>query len=255
MAQFTVTGEVDPFLHVSLQQGEKIYCESNAMVMMEDTLDLKGKMGGFGQALMRSFANGESLFQQHIEAVRGAGDCLLSPVLMGGMQILDVGTNSYCLSDGAFVAAEANVSLVSKMEKLSVQGVLMSMFGQAGGFFYSQASGFGKLVVSGMGSLFTLDVEPNKDIIIDNAHVVAWDSQLQHKVSLSTGQDTGLVNRLVNSVTSGEGVVLRFSGKGKVVICSRNKENFVKWIASSVGSGSHSNSSGFNFNFGAGNGS
>ncbi|HMY82972.1 MAG TPA: AIM24 family protein, partial [Agitococcus sp.] len=55
MAQFTVTGEVDPFLHVSLQQGEKIYCESNSMVMMEDTLDLKGKMGGFGQALMRSF--------------------------------------------------------------------------------------------------------------------------------------------------------------------------------------------------------
>ena len=172
MAQFTVTGEVDPFLHVSLTQGEKIYCESNSMVMMEDTLDLKGKMGGFGQALMRSFANGESLFQQHIEAVRGAGDCLLSPVLMGGMQILDVGTSSYCLSDGAFVAAETGVSLVSRMEQLSAQGALMSMFGQAGGFFYSEASGFGKLIVSGMGSLFTLDVEPNKDVIIDNNVII-----------------------------------------------------------------------------------
>ncbi|MFO1391151.1 MAG: TIGR00266 family protein [Agitococcus sp.] len=234
MAQFTVTGEVDPFLHVSLAQGEKIYCESNAMVMMEDTLDLKGKMGGFGQALMRSFANGESLFQQHIEAVRGAGDCLLSPVLMGGMQILDVGTSSYCLSDGAFVAAETGVSLVSRMEQLSVQGALMSMFGQAGGFFYSEASGFGKLIVSGMGSLFTLDVEPNKDVIIDNAHVVAWDSRLQHKVSLGTSQGGGLMGRLVNSVTSGEGVVLRFSGKGKVVICSRNKDNFIAWMRSST---------------------
>ncbi|MFO1373418.1 MAG: TIGR00266 family protein [Agitococcus sp.] len=234
MAQFTVTGEVDPFLHVSLTQGEKIYCESNSMVMMEDTLDLKGKMGGWGQAIMRSFANGESLFQQHIEAVRGAGDCLLSPVLTGGMQVLDVGTSSYCLSDGAFVAAETGVSLVSRMEQLSVQGALMSMFGQAGGFFYSEASGFGKLVVSGMGSLFTLDVDPNKDVIIDNAHVVAWDSRLQHKVSLSTSQGGGLMGRLVNSVTSGEGVVLRFSGKGKVVICSRNKENFIAWMRSST---------------------
>ena len=234
MAQFTVTGEVDPFLHVSLTQGEKIYCESNSMVMMEDTLDLKGKMGGWGQAIMRSFANGESLFQQHIEAVRGAGDCLLSPVLTGGMQVLDVGTSSYCLSDGAFVAAETGVSLVSRMEQLSVQGALMSMFGQAGGFFYSEASGFGKLVVSGMGSLFTLDVEPNKDVIIDNAHVVAWDSRLQHKVSLGTSQGGGLMGRLVNSVTSGEGVVLRFSGKGKVVICSRNKENFIAWMRSST---------------------
>ena len=40
MAQFTITEGADPFLHVSLQQGEKIYCESNSMVMMEDTLDI-----------------------------------------------------------------------------------------------------------------------------------------------------------------------------------------------------------------------
>ena len=74
MAQFTVTGEIDPFLHISLLQGEKIYCESNAMVMMESALDLKGKMtGGLGSALMRRFANDESFFQQHIEAVRGGG--------------------------------------------------------------------------------------------------------------------------------------------------------------------------------------
>jgi uncharacterized protein (TIGR00266 family) len=230
MPQFTVTGDVDPFLHVSMQQGEKIYCESNAMVMMEDTLDLKGKMGGVGQALMRTFANGESLFMQHIEAVRGQGDCLLSPLLSGSMEVLDVGTNTYCLSDGAFVAAEAGVSLVSRMEQLSVQGALMSMFGQAGGFFYSEASGYGKLIVSGMGSTFTLDVEPNKDIIVDNAHVVAWDSRLQHKVSLSTRQGGGVLGRLANSVMSGEGVVLRFSGKGKVVICSRNKDNFIAWL-------------------------
>lgn len=34
MPQFTVTGDVDPFLHVSLRKGEKIYCESDAMVMI-----------------------------------------------------------------------------------------------------------------------------------------------------------------------------------------------------------------------------
>ena len=43
------------------------------------------------------------------------------------------------------------------------------------------------------------------------------------------------MGRLVNSVTSGEGVVLRFSGKGrKVVICSRNKDNFIAWMRSST---------------------
>jgi uncharacterized protein (AIM24 family) len=46
MPVFTVTGDVDPFLHVSMRHGEKIYCESDAMVMMESNLELKGRMSG-----------------------------------------------------------------------------------------------------------------------------------------------------------------------------------------------------------------
>ncbi len=225
MAQFTVTGDVDPFLHVTLQANEKIYCESNAMVMMESNLELKGKMtGGLGSALMRTFANGESFFQQHIEAVRGGGDCLLAPVLPGSIEVLDVGTTSYLITDGAFVAADSGVSL-----KVRTQSLGTALFGDTGGFFICEATGFGKLAVSGMGSSFVLDVEPGKDIVIDNAHVVAWDSSLRHEVSVTTSSG-GLMGRLVNSLTSGEGMVLKFSGKGKVVICSRNKGNFISWL-------------------------
>ena len=179
MTTFTVTGDIDPFLHVSLKYGEKIYCESNAMVMMEKTLELKGKMtGGLGSALMRRFANGESFFQQHIQATQGDGDCLLSPTLPGAIDILDVGVHSYMLTDGAFVAAEDGVNL-----NVRTQGIGNALFGQTGGFFICEASGTGKLAVSGFGSSFVLDVEPGKDIIIDNAHVVAWDSQLHHEIS------------------------------------------------------------------------
>jgi uncharacterized protein (AIM24 family) len=41
-----------------------------------------------------------------------------------------------------------------------------------------------------------------------------------------------LFGNLVNSVTSGEGMVLRFAGRGKVLICSRNREAFVAWMMS-----------------------
>ena len=226
MAQFTVTGDVDPFLHVSLKRGEKIFCESNAMVMMENTLDLKGKMtGGLGSALMRRFANGESFFQQHIEAERGDGDCLLSPVLPGAIDILEVGAKTYMLTDGAFVAAESGVNLAVR-----TQGVGTALFGQTGGFFICEASGSGKLAVSGFGSSFALDVEPGKDVIIDNAHVVAWDSHLHHEISVATKNSGGFLGQIVNSVTSGEGMVLKFSGSGKVIICSRNRANFVSWL-------------------------
>ena len=44
MPRFTITGDNDPFLHVSLARGESISCESGAMVMMEANLDLSGRM-------------------------------------------------------------------------------------------------------------------------------------------------------------------------------------------------------------------
>lgn len=230
MAVFTITGDVDPFLHVSLRKGERIYCESDAMVMMEDTLDLSGRMtGGFMSALVRRFANGESFFQQHIEAVRGDGDCLLSPTLLGAMQVLEVGAISYLISDGAFLAAESGVDLRAR-----TQSIGNAVFAQTGGFFIGEATGNGKLVVSGFGSSFILEVAPGRDVVIDNAHVVAWDSRLHYQISVPN-QNSGLLGRLINSATSGEGVVLRFSGQGKVVISSRNRHAFMHWIGAGVG--------------------
>ena len=230
MTVFTSTGDIDPFLHVALSRGDKIYCESDAMVMMEATLDLKGRMtGGIGSALMRRFANGESFFQQHIEAVRGDGDCLLSAAFPGALEIVDVGARQYLLSDGAFVAATSGTEM-----KVRTQNLGNALFAQSGGFFVMETSGTGQVVVSGFGSMFQLEVAPGKDVIIDNAHVVCWDSTLHYEISVTTGSPSGggmgglggMLGNLVNSATSGEGMVLRFSGAGKVFICSRNRSSF-----------------------------
>jgi uncharacterized protein (AIM24 family) len=158
--------------------------------------------------------------------VRGGGDCLLSPTLPGAVEVLEVGATSYMLTDGAFVAAESGVALTVR-----TQNIGSAMFGQTGGFFICEASGMGKLAVSGFGSSFVLDVEPGKNIVIDNAHVVAWDSRLRHEISVATQSSGGLLGQLVNSVTSGEGMVLKFSGIGKVIICSRNRSTFAAWLA------------------------
>jgi uncharacterized protein (AIM24 family) len=44
----------------------------------------------------------------------------------------------------------------------------------------------------------------------------------------------GFFGSLVNSATSGEGVVLRFSGEGKVLICSRNRDAYARWMQKEV---------------------
>ena len=101
-----------------------------------------------------------------------------------------------------------------------------------------ETAGTGQVVVSGFGSMFQLDVEPGKDVVIDNSHVVCWDNSLKYEISVTTGGGSGgggiggFLGNIVNSVTSGEGIVLRFSGSGKVFICSRNRDAFLKWTAS-----------------------
>jgi uncharacterized protein (AIM24 family) len=166
-------------------------------------------------------ATDESLFQQEIEAVGGDGDCLLSPTLPGSIELLDVGPgNAYTLSDGSFVAAESSVEVRARMN--TVGG---GLFGGTGGFVIMEATGRGKLAVSGFGSIFTLDIAPDRETVIDNNHAVAWSSNLHYEVGMpQTGG--GFFGSIVNSVTSGEGLVLRFRGQGKVVICSRNRGLF-----------------------------
>lgn len=228
MPVFTVTGDNDPFLHVSLCHGESISCESDAMVMMESNLDLTGRIqGGILGALARRLANGESFFQQHIKATRGDGDCLLAPTLPGAIEVLDVGAVQYKIADGAYMAATEGVEVTAQM-----QNVGAALFGSTGGFLIGQTSGSGQVAVTGFGTLFTLDVTPHNPITIDNGHVVAWDSRLNHQISLSTNQERGLLGNIVNSMTSSEGVVLKFSGSGKVIICSRNAGSFSAWVSS-----------------------
>ena len=229
--EFNILGTGDPFLHVKMSKGEKLICESDAMVMMESNLELTGKMnGGFLQALGRRIANGESFFQQSIEATRGDGETLLSPNLPGDILLLKCGRNQqYKLNDGAFLASSGTVNV-----EVKTQGIGQALFGGTGGFFIGQTSGEGDLAISGFGTIFELEVKKEVPIIIDNFHVVAWDHNLHYELSLSTKKSSGLLGNLVNSVTSGEGIVTKFTGNGKVVVCSRNRGAFVGWLSSQI---------------------
>lgn len=232
MAVFNVTDGSEPFLLVTLEKGESVFCESDAMVMMEPGLEVTGTLrGGVFQSLVRTFTTGESLFQQSIIAKTRSGDCLLAPQMNGDLAILDVSpSKSYCITDGAFVAAESGVELKAKVQT----NLGSAIFGQTGGFVIMQANGNGKLCVTGSGDLLTLDVDTqgNEEYTIDNGHVVAWESTLQH--SLGVVNSGGLVRNLVNTVTSGEGMVLKFKGKGKVVVSSRNMRSLISKIVQMI---------------------
>lgn len=217
--EFVIVGDRDPFLLVRLNTGESIFAESGAMVAMSDTLSLEGALrGGVLSGLVRKLGGGESFFTQRITAAVGRGEVLLAPALPGDIQVLTVNEQAqYRLADGAFLAADDSVIL-----KARTQGVGKALFGGTGGFIIVETEGEGQLALCGFGSVFCEQVTPGRDLIIDNQHVVAWDRQLDYSVSVRTSQRRGLLGNLVGSATSGEGLVTRFSGQGKVYLASRN---------------------------------
>lgn len=230
MPVFALTGDVDPFLHVSLTRGKSIFCESNAMVMMEDPLDLTGRIqGGFLQAVMRRLANGESFFQQQITATRGDGDCLLSPNLPrhgSTRRRLDSilrFRRGLCSGDRWRAGNSPDARPRERHARRHRR------------FLYRSFQRLGKLVVSGFGSVFSLDVTPTKSVIIDNGHVV----RLGQQPPLCTGgfdhPEPGTAWQLGEQRYRGEGIILKFSGKGRVVVCSRNRTGFVSWMGSKLG--------------------
>lgn len=223
--KFDITGGIDPLLTVTLEKGEKVLAESNAMVAMDGNLKLEGKSrGGIMKSLARKFLNNETFFQQYIEADKGAGVALLAPNIPGDIRILEVGQRQYMISDGAFLAAEPGVTLGVKS-----QGLGRALLGDSGGFFVMATQGNGCVVVSGFGSVRELEVTSDKPLIVDNGHLVAWDAELDYELSINTAR-TGLFGKLVNSQITGEGIVLKFRGEGKVLVCSRNKGGFLDWI-------------------------
>ena len=225
MVTFEISGGVDPLLTAHLERDDSIMAESNAMVAMDTTLSLVGKArGGMMESLSRKFLNDESFFQQRIRAEDGPGDVTLAPNIPGDVRILDVGYAQYCLSDGCWLASTAAVNLHTK-----TQSIGRALFGNSGGLFILTTEGRGQVAVSGFGSMKEIEVKPGHPVIVDNGHVVAWDTSLAYELSLSTGK-SGLLGKAVNSQLTGEGIVIRFSGRGKVLICSRNRRCFLDWI-------------------------
>lgn len=234
MVKFEISGSIDPILKVQLDRGDRIFCESGAMVAMDEALSLTGKAkGGFFSSLGRKLLDDESFFQQQVEAPSMPGEVLLSPALAGDICVLNVSsTEHYTMSDGCYLANTENVTI-----KMATQGLSKALFGGTGsglkGFFTLKAEGEGQLVVSGFGSLRELEVTPEKPLLVDNGHLVAWSSELHYELSISTAH-RGFFGSMVESVTSGEGIILKFTGRGKVIVCSRNRDAFADWILSRI---------------------
>ena len=117
--------EAFPIVECELNRGERIKAESDAMIAMDDTIDVEGKMqgegvGGILKGLARKFLAGESFFFQELIASRGAGKVLFAHSIPGG--ILDVeldGSYGLMVQKDGFLASTQDINVDTKMQNLS----------------------------------------------------------------------------------------------------------------------------------------
>lgn len=214
--RYEIIGDADcSLLEVHLQQGETILTERGSMVYMED-VTLEGKMNSKGSglgsllgAIGRSLTSGESMFITHATGNSDQARIGIAPSIPGKIRHLSVEAGrQYCLNTGAFLSCDKDVTY-----EMHAQNVSKALFGGTGGFFIMETTGTGDLFVSSFGDILELEVSEAHPLTIDNEHVVAWDSSLDYHIEVASG---------MFGFTSGEGLVNRFEGTGKVLIQTRN---------------------------------
>lgn len=212
--QFKVDGNPDyGEVGIALQPGEQVLVESGSMTRMSHLLHLRTRlMGGVLPALARKVFGGESFFMGEYSGPAG-GWLAISPRVPGTVLHRRIGAGGLRLTSGAFLACEPSVRIKTRF------GGLRSIFSGEGAFVLD-ADGEGDLFLNAYGGVVEQDISGG--IKVDTGHVVAWEPTLDYKIIGMGG--------LKQTLFSGEGLLMHFTGTGKLWTQTRTLRSTAGWI-------------------------
>ena len=201
---------------VTLDAGEKFVSEAGAMYRASPNMEIsvesrkkkdEGMWGALKSGIKAMFA-GESFFLSTYTPNDGqAGEVGLAPTHQGEVRSVKVGPEVWICSGGSYLGSSGGITLDTQY-----QGLTKGMFSKEG-LVFVQASGEGDLLVNGFGRISSIDVSGG--ITVDNGHLIAFTEGLEYTISKAGGG-------WISSMMSGEGLVMKFSGQGKVLVQSHD---------------------------------
>ncbi len=197
-------------LTVEIPAEQTLRVEASAMATMDTNVEMKTRFKG---GLSR-FLTGESLFLNEFTARGGSGEISIAPGPPGDMAHVYLDGDTVYLQNSAFVASGMGVNVESKW-----QGFTKGFF-SGESLFLIRCSGHGDLWFNTYGALIEIDV--SGDYVVDTGHIVAFTDGLQYNVTRVGGYKSLFL--------SGEGLVCRFSGQGRVWIQTRQVPAFAGWL-------------------------
>ena len=198
------------FLTVKIPPSQTLRVEASAMATMDTNIKMQTKLkGGLGR-----FLTGESLFINEFTAEGKSGEITIAPGPPGDMEHVHLDGETIFLQNSAYVASSPAVLIETKW-----QGLMKGFF-SGENLFLIRCSGKGDLWFNTYGALLPVDV--SGEYVVDTGHIVAFTSGLDYRVTSVGGYKSLFF--------SGEGLVCRFSGEGRVWIQTRKVSALARWI-------------------------
>lgn len=201
---------------VKLSNGEQFVSESGAMFRCSSNIEIDvttsggGGGGGLLGGISRMLAS-ENFFFSTYTCQGGDGEVGLAPTLQGEVRVIQCdGSRKLICTGGSYLGSTTGLQIDTKF-----QGFKGFFSGESISFV--EVSGRGELLVNAFGRITEIDV--NGALTIDTGHVVAFEDSLQYSAGKAG-------SGWIQSFLSGEGIVLKFAGTGKVYVQSHNPKEF-----------------------------
>jgi uncharacterized protein (TIGR00266 family) len=209
--QYEIAGAPDyAFLDVRLPADTTIKVEASSMATMDTNIEMKTKFKG---GLSR-FLTGESIFINEFTAKNGTGKIGIAPSTPGDLKHIYLdGSQTIYLQNSAFLASATTVNVESKW-----QGLTRGFF-SGEGLFLIRCTGTGDLFFNSFGAIVELNVEDG--YIVDTGNIVGFTDGLDYEI--------GTVGGMKSLFFSGEGLVAKFRGSGKLWMQTKKVRPLVWW--------------------------
>jgi conserved hypothetical protein TIGR00266 len=203
-------------VEVTLERGETVTSEAGAMVSHSEEIRLETGIGdedeGMFSSLKDSVLGDESLFRNRFTSEGGQGTVELAPSTPGDVTALTLDRDELYLQGGAYIGCGTDVSIDSEL------GGLDTLLGGEG-ISLIKAHGSGVLFIGSFGGIDRKEIQRDETLTVDSGHIVAWNADMDY--------ETRRVGGLKETVLSGEGLVMDFTGPGVVFTQTRNYDGFV----------------------------
>ena len=199
-------------LTVQLAYGCPIEAKPGTLISMSPSITLKGDVKFSVKKLVAGGQMSSSTFT-------GPGELLLGPAMLGDMTVLRLtGKDTWSVGQDSFVACTQGVVKDFKRQSLG-----KAIFSGEGWWIY-KIQGVGLLWITSFGSIIKKDLVDGEQYIVDNGHLVAWNTKYILERVASGG--------IISGMASAEGLVCKFTGPGTVYIQTRNAVSFFSFFFS-----------------------